>query len=124
MRRDYPAQSLFDIARGFSRRVPMSRLIKLEPDIRPYLAAMIVRAVHRAGDALIVPRNLRISTMADDEFDQYQLSLAAKTYNMYGALSQMVQNKSDQELAQDLRQQEMNSLNDRVSGLTCCIKAM
>ena len=102
----------------------MSRLIELEPDIRPYLAAMIVRAVHRAGDALIVPRNLRISTMADDEFDQYQFSLAAKTYNMYGALSQMVQNKSDQELAQDLRQQEMNSLNDRVSGLTCCIKAM
>ena len=72
-----------------------SCLIELEPDIRPYLAAMIVRAVHRAGDALIVPRNLRISTMADDEFDQYQLSLAAKTYNMYGALSQMVQNKTD-----------------------------
>ena len=51
---------------------------------------MIVWAVHRAGDALIVPRNLRISTMADDKFDQYQLSLAARTYNMYGALSQMV----------------------------------
>ena len=68
----------------------MSRLIEIEPDIRPYLAAMIVRAVQRAGDALVIPNSLRIQTLADDEFTQYQLSLAAKTYDMYGALSQMV----------------------------------
>ena len=33
----------------------MLRLIKLEPDIRPYLASMIVRAIYNAGDALMVP---------------------------------------------------------------------
>jgi hypothetical protein len=71
VRRDYPAQSLFDIARGFSRRIPMSRLVEIEPDIRPYLASLIVRAVHKAGDALVVPRNLRIQSLAEEEFDQY-----------------------------------------------------
>ena len=65
----------------------MARLVEIEHDIRPYLASMIVRAVHRAGDALVVPHSLRISALADDEFDQYQLGLAAKSYGMYGALS-------------------------------------
>lgn len=65
----------------------MARLVEIEPDIRPYLASMIVRAIHRAGDALVVPSNLRITTLAEDEFDQYQLGLAAKSYDMYGALS-------------------------------------
>ena len=42
---ELPALNLFDVARGFSRRVPMVRLLEIEPDIRPYLAALIVRAV-------------------------------------------------------------------------------
>ena len=37
--------SLFDVARTFSRRVPLGKLIKIEPDIRPYLAAILVSAV-------------------------------------------------------------------------------
>ena len=45
VRRKLPALNLFDVARGFSRRVPMARLLEIEPDIRPYLAALIVRAV-------------------------------------------------------------------------------
>ena len=39
----------------------MARLVEIEPDIRPYLASLIVRAVYRAGDNLVVPRNLRIT---------------------------------------------------------------
>ena len=71
VRRDYPAQNLFDVARGFSRRVPMARLLEIEPDIRPYLASLVVRAVHRAGDALTVPMNLRVDRLTEEEFDSY-----------------------------------------------------
>ena len=45
VRRELPTLNLFDVAKGFSRRVPMARLLEIEPDIRPYLAALIVRAV-------------------------------------------------------------------------------
>ena len=38
-------QTLFDVARTFSRRVPLGKLIQIEPDIRPYLAAVLVAAV-------------------------------------------------------------------------------
>lgn len=65
----------------------MSRLVEIEPDIRPYLASLIVRAVYYANDALVVPSNLRLQQLSDAEFDAYQLGLAAKTYNAYGALS-------------------------------------
>ena len=33
-------QTLFDVARTFSRRVLLGRLLQIEPDIHPYLAAM------------------------------------------------------------------------------------
>lgn len=37
--------SLFDVARTFSRRVPLGKLMEIEPDLRPYLAAILVSAV-------------------------------------------------------------------------------
>ena len=45
-------QTLFDVARTFSRRVPLGRLIQIEPDIRRYLAAVLVAAIQEAGEAL------------------------------------------------------------------------
>ena len=45
-------QTLFDVARTFIRRVPLGWLIKIEPDIRPYLAAVLVAAIQEAGEAL------------------------------------------------------------------------
>ena len=45
-------QTLFDVARTFNRRVPLGRLIQIEPDIRPYLAAVLVAAIQEAGEAL------------------------------------------------------------------------
>ena len=69
----------------------MARLLEIEPDIRPYLATVVVRAVRNAGDALQVPQSLRLHQLSDQEFDNYQLSLAAHSYNSYGALGQMVQ---------------------------------
>lgn len=64
----------------------MARLLEIKPDIRPYLAALIVRAVQRAGDRLIVPSTLPIEKMTEEDFDYYQLGLAARSYNAYGVL--------------------------------------
>ena len=45
LRNEYGPQTLFNVARGFSRRVPLVRLLEVEPDMRPYLASIVVRAV-------------------------------------------------------------------------------
>ena len=51
-------QTLFDVARQFSRKVPLSKLVVLEEDVRPYIACIIVDAVREAGDTLVVPADL------------------------------------------------------------------
>ena len=63
--------------------------------------------------------------MTDDEFDQHQLGLAARSYNAYGALQQMV--SSPEPMAEHraaLQQEETRWLNEKVGGLTSVIKAM
>ena len=60
-RRKGPAKSmLIDVARGLARRVPLTKLIALDSDICPYLASLMVPALHRAKDKLVVPNDLEI----------------------------------------------------------------
>ena len=53
---------LFDVACGLARRVPLTKLIALDGDFRPYLALLMVAALHdhRAKDELVVPNDLDI----------------------------------------------------------------
>ena len=59
-RKPYQPQSLFDVARAFSRRVPLGRLVEIEPAVRPYLASLLVAAVDKAGEVLRVPMSLKL----------------------------------------------------------------
>ena len=43
---------LMDIARGFARRVPMTKLIHMDSDIKPYLAALMIAALNYHGEIL------------------------------------------------------------------------
>ena len=56
---------LFDVARGLARWVPLTKLVKLDGDVRPYLAALMVAALYRAGETSIVPRSLDVKTVAN-----------------------------------------------------------
>ena len=63
--------------------------------------------------------------MTDEEFDQHQLGLAARSYNAYGTLQQMV--SSPEPMAEHrvaLQQEETRWLNEKVVVLTSVIKAM
>ena len=46
---------LFDIARGLACRIPLTKLVELDGDVRPYLAALMVAALARVGKTLVVP---------------------------------------------------------------------
>ena len=56
---------LFDVARGLARRVPLTKLVKLDGDVQLYLAVLMVAALYRAGETLIVPRLLDVKTVAN-----------------------------------------------------------
>ena len=78
---------LYDVARGLARRVPLTKLVELDGDIRPYLAALMVASLYRAGEILVVPRSLDIKTVANKEFESLLAEKAGQNYNNYGRVS-------------------------------------
>ena len=68
-RRGLSRTLLFDVACGLACRVPLTKLVELDGDIRPYLAALMVAALARAGKTLVVPEGTRISTMTREAFN-------------------------------------------------------
>jgi hypothetical protein len=84
-----PARTmLFDIARGLARRVPLTKLVALDGDVRPYLASLMVSAIHRAGDELVVPDGTKIRKISTDAFDNMLKEEAGRTYDNYGMIAQ------------------------------------
>jgi hypothetical protein len=56
-----PARTMLqDIARGLACRVPLTKLVTIYADVRPYLASLLVAAMHQAGDELVIPTDLKI----------------------------------------------------------------
>ena len=60
---------LFNVTRGLARQVLLTKLVELDSDVRPYLAALMVAALAWAGKTLVVPEGTRISTMTREAFD-------------------------------------------------------
>ena len=72
---------LFDTTRGLARRVLLTKLVKLDGDIRPYLAALIVAALAGAGKTLVVLEGTRITTMIREAFNNMLLKGASCNYD-------------------------------------------
>ena len=75
------------MARGLARRVPLTKLVELDGDVHPYLTALMVAALVRAGETLVVPEGTRISTMTREAFKNMLLKEARHNYNNYGLVS-------------------------------------
>ena len=78
---------LFDVARELAHRVPLTKLVELDGDVRPYLTALMVATLAQAGETLVVPEGTRISTMIREAFDNMLLKEAGRNYDNYGLLS-------------------------------------
>lgn len=48
--------------------MPLGRLAEIDPDVRPYLCAILVAAMWKANESLAVPASLRVETLTDAEF--------------------------------------------------------
>ena len=78
---------LFDVTRGLAYCVLLTKLVELDGDIHPYLAALMVAALAWAGKTLVVPEGTRISTMTREAFDNMLLKEAGYNYDNYGLVS-------------------------------------
>ena len=78
---------LFDVIRGLAHRVPLTELVKLDSDVYPYLATLMVAALAQAGKTLVVPEGTHITMMTREAFDNMLLKEASHNYDNYGLLS-------------------------------------
>ena len=78
---------LFDVAHGLAFQVPLTKLVELDGDVCPYLAALMLATLARAGKTLVVPKGTRISTMTREAFDNMLLKEAGHNYDNYGLVS-------------------------------------
>lgn len=78
---------LFDIARGLARRVPLTKLVALDGDVRPYLASLMVSALHRAGEELVIPEDMKLKRVTREAFELMLKEEAGRTYDNYGMIA-------------------------------------
>ena len=78
---------LFNVAHGLAHRVPLTKLVELDSDIHPYLAALMVTTLAWVGETLVVPERTCISTMTREAFNNMLLKQASHNYDNYGLVN-------------------------------------
>ena len=79
---------LFDFTCGLARRVPLTKLVKLDGDVHLYLSALMVAALAWVGEALVMPEGMQITTMTSKAFDNMLLKEASHNFDNYRLVSQ------------------------------------
>ena len=59
-RHDPSCTLLFNVTRGLVHRVPLTKLMELDGDVRPYLAMLMVAALMRVHETLTIPDTLKL----------------------------------------------------------------
>jgi hypothetical protein len=62
--------------------------VQLDGDVRPYLAALMIAALHKAGETLVIPDKMAIKRLTEEEFDNLLKVEAGRTYDNYGTIAQ------------------------------------
>ena len=82
-----PAQTLlFDVARTLAKKMPLMKRAELDQDVRPYLAALMVAAMAKAGQVLYIPTRLQVRAVSDTEFDSLLRTMAGQHYHSHSTL--------------------------------------
>jgi len=79
--------TLFDVARAYSRRVPLAKSLLTEDDVRTYLGCVLVDALWRTNTLLTVPKGLKIKQLSPEAWDRYKIRTAGKSYEALGVLT-------------------------------------
>ena len=59
---------MWDVARGSARRVPMTKLVHLDANIQPYLAALMIAAMKHHKETLKIPDSINYEIVPDAEW--------------------------------------------------------
>ena len=81
---------MFDIACGLAQRVPLTKLVALDRDIRIYLTKLMVTLLAWAGEALIVLESMKAIMITREAFNNMLLKKTSHNFDSYGLVSRQV----------------------------------
>src|SRR5512144_1608313 len=117
-RGDSQPLTLFDVARAFSHRVPLPKLVSIKPSIRPYLSCILADAMATDGQLLVGPDDLQVQLVLRPDFLRYTLDMAGQPYQAYRTLgSQVVASQQQDPGVAELRAEILKGLADLWSGM-------
>ena len=78
---------MFNVTHGLAQIVLLTKLIKLDGNIRPYLTALMVATLLRVGKTLVVSEGTQITMITREAFNNMLLKEASYNYNNYRLVS-------------------------------------
>ena len=74
---------MFDVARRLAQRVPLTKLVELDGEVHPYLAALMVATLAWVGETLVVSESIQITMMTREAFNNMLLKKVSHNYDNY-----------------------------------------
>lgn len=68
---DTACTMLFYVTKGIARQAPLIKSMLMDSDLRSYLAALLVAALFKAGDAIRVPKKDNMISLTEYEFENF-----------------------------------------------------
>ena len=66
----------------------LTKLVALDGDVCPYLAALMVFALYHAGNVLVIPEDMKLHCLTEEEFNDILKQEAGRSYDNYGMIAQ------------------------------------
>jgi hypothetical protein len=104
---------MYDVIKGFGRRMSLPKYLSLEDDMRTYLALIIVDAIRVAGDTLIYPEGLKLDPVDVSDFLDKKACYAATHYDPTGGILGITGGGRDEEAErakEDLSKRKLEKL--------------
>jgi hypothetical protein len=119
-RRDYAPQSMYDVLKGFGRRVALPRFLEMEKELRGYLAIIVLDALRQAEDTLYYPTDLKVEPVPPEKFQTMKLEAAAQSYRPFGLMSSIdgtedLSAEAKRELRERRNEQRLLDMDARLS---------
>lgn len=70
-----------------AHKVPLTNLVLMDSNLYPYLVALLVVAIYKAGVMIRVPKKGNAITLKKKKFENFLVNRGSKIYDNYGILA-------------------------------------
>lgn len=77
---------LFNIVKDMAHKILLTKLVLIDSDLKPYLAALLVVVLYKVYDMICIPKKGNMIKLIEKEFENFLGNEETKIYNYYSTL--------------------------------------